>query len=49
MGWEALANVAVLGVLAVLAVGLVFTLSGFDRWLDRRHDRRCDHFDIWSD
>lgn len=46
----ALSNLAVLGLLGLLALALMGTLTGFDRWLDERRNRRArDRFDIFTD
>ena len=50
MSWTALANIAVVGLLIALAVGLASSLAGLDRWLLDRKDRRdADRFDIFTD
>lgn len=50
MSWTALANIAVVGLLIALAVAATATLSGFDRWLTERRDKReADRFDVFTD
>lgn len=47
---SALANIAVLGLIAILGVALIGTLTGVDRWMDERRTRRDrDRFDIFTD
>lgn len=50
MSWTALANIAVVGLLITLAAAAAATLTGLDRWLTDRRDRRdADRFDIFTD
>lgn len=46
----ALANIALIGLLVILALALMGTLTGVDRWLDERRNRRArDRFDVFTD
>lgn len=46
----ALANTALVGALVLLALAVMGTLTGVDRWLDERRNRRArDRFDIFTD
>lgn len=47
---NALANIAVLGLLVILALSAMGTLTGVDRWLDERRNKRDrDRFDVFTD
>lgn len=47
---NALANIAVLGCLVLLAGGVLATLTGLDRRLDERRNRKArDRFDVFTD
>jgi type II secretory pathway pseudopilin PulG len=47
---SALSNIAVIGILAILAIAAMGTLTGLDRRLDERRNRRArDRFDIFTD
>lgn len=46
----ALANIALLGLAVALAIAVLVTLTGLDRKLDERRDRRAaERFDIFTD
>ena len=50
MNWISIANMALFGVLIVLAVAATATLAGLDRWMDDRRNRRdMERFDIFTD
>lgn len=50
MTWTALANIALVGLLVILATAAAATLTGVDRWLDERRDRKAaDRFDVFTD
>ena len=50
MSWTAVANIAVIGLLIALAAAVTATLSGFDRWLTERRDKRqADRFDVFTE
>lgn len=45
-----LANIAVMGLLVILAGAVIVTLTGLDRRLDERKARRdADRFDVFTD
>lgn len=47
---NALANIALVGLLIALAVAATTTLTGLDRRLDERRDRKAaDRFDVFTD
>ena len=46
----ALANIAILGLLVILAGAVIVTLTGLDRRLEERRERRAaDRFDVFTD
>lgn len=46
----AIANLAIFGLLGLLALSLMGTLTGLDRWLDERRDKKArDRFDVFTD